>query len=278
MRTWTGLNIEAEGSGISEPLSYQVNLLGTLLGQVIREQAGKEVFDLVEDLRNRCKAVENGSDGAGYEAVEEIIAGLSLDRLFWLIRSYTAFFNLVNEAERQEIIRINREAERDETPESPREESILEAIHRYKEQGLDPQEVLGRIDDADIQPTLTAHPTEARRGSILYKQKRIAGLLSRIPVQCELSGREKDEIFTEIYHVIGLLMATDDVRSDRLGVMDEVENGLYYCRNAIWDTVPRIYRDLMEAMEIYYGKAPDLPPFLKYRTWIGGDRDGNPNV
>ncbi len=278
MRTWTGLNIEAEGSGISEPLSYQVNLLGTLLGQVIREQAGKEVFDLVEDLRNRCKAVENGSDGAGYKVVEEIIAGLSLDRLFWLIRSYTAFFNLVNEAERQEIIRINREAERNETPESPREESILEAIHRYKEQGLDQKEVLNRIGDADIQPTLTAHPTEARRGSILFKQRRISGLLSRIPIRCELSGREKDEIFTEIYHVIGLLMATDDVRSDRLGVMDEVDNGLYYCRNAIWDTVPRIYRDLMEAMETYYGKAPDLPPFLKYRTWIGGDRDGNPNV
>lgn len=121
MRTWTGLNIEAEGSGISGPLSYQVNLLGALLGQVIREQAGKEVFDLVEDLRNRCKALENGPEGAGYEPVEEILAGLSLDRLFWLIRSYTAFFNLVNEAERQEIIRINREAERDETLETARD-------------------------------------------------------------------------------------------------------------------------------------------------------------
>ncbi|MFO8084723.1 MAG: phosphoenolpyruvate carboxylase [Desulfobacterales bacterium] len=278
MKEWSGLNIELEGGGISEPLSYHVNLLGTLLGQVIREQAGKDIFELVEDLRNLCKAVEKVSVETGYEAVEQKIRSLSLDKLFWLIRAYTAFFNLVNEAERQEIIRINREAEQTETPESSRGESILEAVHRFKERGLKFEEVFGLIRDVDIQPTLTAHPTEARRGSILYKQKRIAGLLSRIPIRCELSDREKEDVFTQIYHVIGFLLATDDVRSGRLGVMDEVENGLYYCRNAIWETVPRIYQDLKEAMETFYGKAPDFHPFLQYRTWIGGDRDGNPNV
>ncbi len=278
MRAWTGLNVKAEGNGISEPLSYHVNLLGTLLGQVIREQAGEDVFSLVEDLRNRCKELEKVSDETGYGAVERKIRSLSLDSLFWLVRAFTAFFNLINEAERQEIIRINREDEQTETPESPRGESIVEAVYDFKKRGLKLEEVLELIRDVDIQPTLTAHPTEARRGSILYKQKRIAELLARIPIRCELSNREKEDVFTQIYHAIGLLLATDDVRPGRLGVMDEVENGLYYCRHAIWETVSRIYRDLKEAIEIYYENTPDLPPFLQYRTWIGGDRDGNPNV
>ncbi len=273
MRTWKGLHIEAEGSGISEPLSYQVNLLGTLLGHVIREQAGEPIFNLVETLRSRLKSGEDG-----YDAVRRRIGELSMDELFWLIRSYTAFFNLVNEAERQEIIRINHEAEVSETPDSPRSESIMDAVHRLKDRGLSVDGVLDLIGDMDIQPTLTAHPTEARRGSILYKQKQIAALLSRIPLKGELSPWEKDRIFTRIYHEIGLLMTTDDIRGERLQVLDEVDNVLYYCKNAIWETVPRIYHDLRNALKVYYDQVPDMQPFLRYRSWIGGDRDGNPFV
>ena len=280
MRNWQGLDIEAEGSGISAPLSYHVNLLGTLLGQVIREQAGESVFALVEELRRACKeAAEAKEPDAAFDAVADRIRGLSLDDIFWMIRSFSAFFNLINEAERQEIIRINREAEISETPDDPRRESIREALHRLRGLKIDLSELTEQMArHLDIQPTLTAHPTEARRGSILYKQKRIANLLAEAPRGGRLGPNEKDRIFTRIYHQIALLLATEDVRGDRLTVSDEVENGLYYCTTTIWETVPRIYRDLREALEIYYGEAPELPPFLRYRSWIGGDRDGNPFV
>ena len=280
MRNWQGLDIEAEGSGISAPLSYHVNLLGTLLGQVIREQAGEPVFGKVESLRNACKEADAAADpDAAFDEIAERLRKMSLDDLFWLIRSFSAFFNLVNEAERQEIIRINREAEISETPEDPRGESIREAIHRLQEMKIDLKALSDQMAHRlDIQPTLTAHPTEARRGSILYKQKRIAGLLSGVPRDGRLGPNEKDRIFTRIYHQIALLLATDDVRGDRLTVSDEVENGLYYCTTTIWETVPRIYRDLREALELYYDEAPAPPVFLRYRSWIGGDRDGNPFV
>jgi phosphoenolpyruvate carboxylase len=280
MRNWQGLDIEAEGSGISAPLSYHVNLLGTLLGQVIREQAGESVFAKVESLRNACKEADAAADpGAAFDEIAERLRNMSLDDLFWLIRSFSAFFNLINEAERQEIIRINREAEISETPEDPRNESIRQAIHRLREMKIDLKALSDQMARRlDIQPTLTAHPTEARRGSILYKQKRIANLLAAVPRDGRLGPNEKDRIFTRIYHQIALLLATDDVRGDRLTVSDEVENGLYYCTTTIWETVPRIYRDLREALELYFDEVPALPVFLRYRSWIGGDRDGNPFV
>lgn len=277
-RLWKGLTIEPE-EDVSKSLSYHVNLLGQLLGQVIREQAGERIFTLVEDLRNRCKAAERGHDPDAHAAIHQIIRGLALDDIFWLIRSYTAFFHLTNEAERQEITRINSREEHQQTAASPRGESILAAVASLKrQQGLSLEKVAGILKGLDIQPTLTAHPTEARRGSVLFKQNSIARLLSRIPLQSGLSSQETERILNQIYQEITLIMATDDIRADRLRVVEEVQNGLYYCTNAIWDTIPEIYRDLREALEIYFDRSPDLPAFLRYRTWIGGDRDGNPLV
>ncbi|HET98414.1 MAG TPA: phosphoenolpyruvate carboxylase, partial [Desulfurivibrio alkaliphilus] len=121
-------------------------------------------------------------------------------------------------------------------------------------------------------------PTEARRRSILYKQKRIAALLDRLGVE-EAMVEEREEILTEIANQISLLLATDDIRMVRPTVDDEVESGLYFVRNAIWNTVPRIYQDLRAALQRHYGEAPAiLPAILRFRSWIGSDRDGNPFV
>ena len=279
MRSWKGLKIESEGEGISAHLSHQVNLLGTLLGQVVRERAGDGVFDLVENLRHGCKEASRKNDPGLYDQVRDSIRKLSLDEIFWLIRSYSSFFHLINEAERQEITRLNRIKAMSQSPESPMPDSILEAVSKIKGDGASETQVLEMLKRLDIQPTLTAHPTEVRRGSLLFKQNRIAKLLADIPVDAELTEREKDAVFTRIYHEIGLIMATEDIRADRLRVEDEVKNGLYYCEHSIWETVPRVYRDLHEAMEICYAiPSPYIRPFLRYRSWIGGDRDGNPYV
>lgn len=270
MKEWKGLNIESEGTGISEPLSKQVNLLGELLGYAIRECAGEQVFDAVESLRTLCKQSD-------YDETREIIQQLSLPEIVWILRSFTVFFRLVNMAEQQEIIRINRQREHTASLDEPRSESIAEAIFALKKRGLSENQVLEKIASLDIEPTLTAHPTEARRRTILHKQKRIAALLQDLSLQ-PLTPAEQEQAIEELYHQITLLLATDEVRTKSLSVEDEVHNGLYFCKHTIWHAAPKIYDDFRLAFEHYFSANVSAPVFLKYCSWIGGDQDGNPNV
>ncbi|MEX1136611.1 MAG: phosphoenolpyruvate carboxylase [Balneolales bacterium] len=277
MQRWKGLNIEAEGEGISEPLSREVNLLGTLLGHSIRALAGDKHYDLVESFRSRCKkAYQRGNEHLRNEVSKEA-EKLNDTEIDWLLRSFTSFFHLINKAEQDEITRINREREKQADEDNPRAESIAEAIYHLKKQGFPLEDVMQLIDQLDIQPTLTAHPTEARRRSILHIQQYISKLLAMID-RPDLTPSENEEVISTMYHQIGILLSTDDVRPSRLSVEDEVRNGLYFLKSSIWNTIPRMYKDLSDAVEKYYGERPQLPVFLRYRTWIGGDRDGNPFV
>lgn len=276
MRRWQGLEVEAEGTGISEPLSQEVNLLGTMLGQVLREQAGEAMLALVEELRGLCKRALQENRPDLRKTAKARIAGLDLDELVWLLRAYTAFFHLVNKSEQQEIIRINRERAR-RSQEQPRAESIDEAVFRLKQQGRTFDEVQEILRHLDIQPTVTAHPTEARRRSILYKQQGLAALTTQL-LRAHPTPEERDDLLNQIHNQITLLLATDEVRAARPTVIDEVENGLYFLRNAIFETIPQIHRDVHHAVERHYGQTPEASAFLRFRSWIGSDRDGNPNV
>jgi len=155
---WSSLDIESEGTGISRPLSEQVNLLGAMLGDAIRHRYGEEALSRVEELRTLCKAAEEGREPEGLERAAEIVADLELEELRVLVESFTSFFHLVNQAEKQEIVRINRDRSRP----GPRPESIRDTVHRLHEDGVSFQELQELVDGLDIQPTLTAHPTEAR--------------------------------------------------------------------------------------------------------------------
>ncbi len=276
MRRWQGLDVEAEGTGISEPLSEQINLLGAMLGQVIREQAGEAMLTLVEELRGLCKRALNEDRPDLRQEAKTRIAGLSLDEMVWLLRAYTAFFHLVNKSEQQEIIRINRERARD-SREHPRADSIDEAVSRLKQHGLSFDQLQALLLRLDIQPTLTAHPTEARRRSILYKQQGLAALTTQLH-RDHPTPEERDDLLNRIHNQITLLLTTDEVRAARPTVIDEIENGLYFLRNAIFETVPQIHRDLQRAVQRHYGQTPEIPVFLRFRSWIGSDRDGNPKV
>ncbi len=277
MKKWRGLNIEAEGTGISRELSEQINLLGGLLGQAIREQVSEEVFHEVESLRSLCKDAYDQQDDQLRQKAIARISEFDIDTILWLLRSYTAFFHLVNKAEQTEIIRINRDREEESDAKNPRAESIYEAVFRMKEAGYSYADLMKVIAQLDIQPTLTAHPTEARRRSILFKQKDIARQLIMIR-RGALTGDEKEAALSRIYQQICLLLATDEVRAERLTVLDEVEQGVHFMTGTIWETVPAIYEDVAKAIKLAYGKRPEIPAFLKYRSWIGGDRDGNPFV
>ncbi len=272
-----GLHYAAEGTGISKPLSEHVNMLGALLGDVIAEQHGTDMLTLVETLRQHCKQAAITGKSELRKEVEKKISGLDYDAIVTLLKAYTDFFHLINKAEQQEIIRINRRRAIDSTPEKPRKESIAEAIHQLKQQGTDLVEVLNLLGRLDIQPTLTAHPTEARRRSVMYKQKRIATLLAE-GRQRTLTPAEEEKARDEIRRQISLLAVTDEVRVERLTVQEEVDNGLFFLRNTIWETLPHIYDDVRSSLATYYDYHGDIPVFLRFRSWIGSDRDGNPFV
>ncbi|MEN9839988.1 MAG: hypothetical protein RL177_1467, partial [Bacteroidota bacterium] len=277
MKHWKGLQIQAEGEGISPELSRLVNLLGSLLGQVVRDQAGKEVFDWVESVRNRCKQAYSQTDTDIHASVASDLSKLSTVQLEWLVRSFTTFFHLINKAEQEEIIRINRDREKMADVANPRSESIAQAVKVLKDKGLSFEQAVQVISKTDIQPTLTAHPTEARRRSVLYIQKEIAARLSKLNRE-PVFGRSETDLFQEIYNEVVLMLNTDDVRASKIRVEDEIANGIYFLTGAIWEVIPSIHRDVHEALEDYYGRTADIPAIVKYRTWIGGDRDGNPFV
>ena len=276
MNSWQKLRFEAQGTGISVPLSEQINLLGGLLGRIIEAQASPEMLSLVEELRQLTKqAITQQNPDLRCQVVERI-KGLELHEIEWLLRAFTTFFYLVNQSEQQEIIRINRERAR-LLPEVDRVESIDEAVGILRRANYELEDVIKILSRLDIQPTLTAHPTEARRRTILYKQQHLASLIDQLRNN-KPTPKEQDELLHQLYNHIGLLVASDKVRASRPTVIDEVENGLHYLRNAIWETVPRIHNDVADAIERHYNQKVEVPVFLKYRSWIGGDRDGNPNV
>lgn len=276
MDPWKGLDIETEGTGISRPLSEQINLLGALLGHVLREQAGEPVLALVEELRGLAKrAIQEEKPELRAQAAARI-STLNLHEIEWLLRAFTAFFHLVNQSEQQEIIRINRERARRQTR-TGRSDSIDEAICLLKERGCSYDDVVALVECLDIQPTFTAHPTEARRRSILYKQQELADLVTELR-QSDPTPEERTRLLDALHNQISLLLATDEVRASRPIVIDEVENGLHFLRNAVWETIPRIHQDVHRALEHHYGQSPEVPVFLRFRSWIGSDRDGNPYV
>lgn len=272
-----GIDIQAEGTGISRPLSENVNLLGGLLGEVIAERAGRDMLALVEQLRTLCKRALQENDPSLREEAVERIRSLDAHQVQWLLRSFASFFHLINQAERQEILRVNRERSPRSDDDPPRPESIDDAIGRLHAAGVTLDELRTLLTRIDIQPTFTAHPTEARRRTILLKQRRIADLLTALR-RPDATSAEVDEAADAIYAQIMLLAATDVVREERPSVHDEVEQGLFFLRSTVWDVAPQIHHDTVRAIERHYGETLDVPALLRWRSWIGGDRDGNPFV
>lgn len=267
----------AEKSGISESLSTRVAKLTEILEELAAEKHGDDFVEKLGRLpKESAKALDDG-DEISLNDLQKEMEGLSLNEIKEILRMYTMFFHLVNSLEQHEISRLNRSREFDETPESPRKESIAESVYRMKKEGYNFEEALNIFHQMDIQPTITAHPTEARRRSVLLKQQEIASMISRLG-DSDITPDEKIDLRREILNQLNLLLLTDEVRSERLSVEDEVENGLFYFTHSIWDSIPVLYRDIRQAFDTYYGQRPEIPIVLRYRSWIGSDRDGNPNV
>lgn len=266
----------ATSSDISKPLTEKMIALTGLLENFLDQKGSQRLRELSSELPTIAAEAFRENEDAN-SRLKETISSLELDEITDLLRLTTIFFHLVNSLEQHEIIRINRERAKNIDVEHPRPESIAELLSGFKENGYSYQQSVELFKKLDIQPTITAHPTEARRRSILNKQENITSMIDRLD-DARLTPNEKEGILRQVLNEIALLISTDEVRSERLTVEDEVENGLFFFTNTIWSTVPRLYDDIRFAFNRQYGKVPDLPIIFKYRSWIGSDRDGNPNV
>lgn len=266
-----------KGRGISAPLSRDIHLLGDTLGEVLLHLEGENVFAREETLRATAKQLRHSFSPADARRMEQLVRRLDVDTATKVLRAFTIYFQLVNEAEQKEIVRVNREREL-QAGRKPRPESITEAIHRFKRSGVTAEEVQNLLDSLRIQPVLTAHPTEAKRRTVLEKLKRIAELLDALGAN-QLLPMERKRLVHEIRSHITALWQTDEVRATPLTVLDEVENGLFFFDQTIFDLVPLLHEQVKEALSQHYPHhAFHIPPFLRFGSWVGGDRDGNPNV
>lgn len=256
-------------------LSQNIHLLGDLLGQVISELESPELFETEERIRALAKARRSG-DSVAAEQLQAEVSSLQNGDARVVAAAFAAYFDLVNLAEEQQRVRLLRQREDAFFPE-PILESIGEALATLKENGISPEEMSALLEHLSIELVLTAHPTEARRRTVLSKTERIASLLRQLNSD-SLSQRERQEAVSALRAAISALWLTDRSRAEKLTVADEVRTGLYFVDTYFWNLIPILYRDLENALEKYYPglKAPEQ--WLKLASWIGGDRDGNPFV
>ena len=279
--------LEAQSGDLKEaPLRRDVRSLGTLLGDVLREQAGEDLFAHVEALRQgtirRRDAEARGSDEeAARHAANalELVHSLPVERAILLTRAFAFYFELINLAEtnhrkrRRIALRLSGGAARQRG-------SLAGTLSEMRRVGISAEEALDWLRRVLIVPVFTAHPTEVARRSVMFKRRRIGDFLAtldRIPVPEQDLARLEQLVLAEITS----LWQTDEVRSRRPTVYDEIKMGLDYYDVSIFETLPSLYREISLALHASYGLEIDtlaLPQVLQFGSWIGGDRDGNPFV
>ena len=197
--------------------------------------------------------------------------------LYQVLKFIGTYFHLLNQAELSEIISINRNRSNNATFNIPKADSIYAGIKELKKKNIDFDTAKTILKRISIHPTFTAHPTESRRQSAISKQKNIIKKIDQILFDT-LGEKEKENLMNEAKRVCALLMMTDDIRSHRISIKDEINNTINNTLDALWDAVPRLSYDMTSAVEIYYNEKITISNFIKFHNWVGGDRDGNPAV
>jgi phosphoenolpyruvate carboxylase len=267
-------------------LRRDVRSLGALLGRVLVEQGGKELFDTVERLRRLMiehrKHVRRNSTATErrlMEKVQAMIAEMDVTRAYQVTKAFAIYFELTNLAETNHRKR-RRRARQLEQQRGPLPGSFRGTLLRMKEAGLSLEQILEALRQVTITPVFTAHPTEVARQTVLLKRRRIAAQLERLD-RLPLSVSEALECEELIHAEITSLWQTDEVRQSKPTVEDEIRMGLRYFRLSLFEALPRIYAEIANSIrDIYWTAMPagEVPTLLKFGSWIGGDRDGHPLV
>jgi phosphoenolpyruvate carboxylase len=256
-------------------LSALIRLLGELLGEVITAQESQRLFEVEESIRAAAKARRAGDSQAGAQLAQEV-AALEPDEARVVAAAFTLYFDLVNLAEEANRVQQLREREASQHP-RPVDDTIAAAVGRLKERGITPAEMQALLDELQVELVLTAHPTEARRRTILSKLLRVADIVQQLQFR-ELLPREREAALDAIRAEITAVWLSDRARTSRPTVTDEVRIGLFFVDEIFWEALPRLARELEQALAQHYPGVKPPNVFLTLASWIGGDRDGNPNV
>jgi phosphoenolpyruvate carboxylase len=273
--------LEARTDDIKEaPLRRDVRSLGMLLGQVLREQVGDPLFGEVEELRQiaiRRREAQSGEAGQPFSSALGSVHSLDTVQAYRLARAFAFYFELINLAEtnhrkrRRLSLQLSGEAQRG---------SLRGTLRAMRAAGISSEAAVEWLRSICIIPVFTAHPTEVARRVVMFKRRRIADLLEqldRIPLSDEQLEQYEESLIAEIT----ALWETDEVRTRRPTVRDEVKMGLDYYDASIYATLPGLYTEVAAAFEAEYGvclSLAEMPVLLSFGSWIGGDRDGNPFV
>ena len=283
------LTAQSDDSAKDYALRRDVRSLGALLGRVLVEQAGPEVFDIVEELRRltiqlreqvrRRRDRSNPAAGKVMARAQAMISQMDLTRAYQVTKAFAIYFELTNLAETNHRKR-RRRAGNLEQKRAPLPGSFHGTLLRMKQAGITADAALASLRQVAVTPVFTAHPTEVARQTVLLKRRRIAEQLERLD-RLPLTFDEAKRCEQVIQAEIAALWQTDEVRQTKPTVNDEIRTGLRYFGLSLFETLPRVYTEVTESFRRVYGTTLDqtgLPNLISFGSWIGGDSDGNPLV
>ncbi|SDZ56190.1 phosphoenolpyruvate carboxylase [Evansella caseinilytica] len=255
-------------------LRNDVKKLGNILGEILVHHGGISLFNKVEEIREMTKELRKSYDSELYGKLKQQISSLEFPTRQHVIRAFSIYFHLVNIAEQNHRIRRKRQYQL----EGIQPVSIESAVKTMRENNYSAEVIQAVLNELSIELIITAHPTEATKRTVLEIQKRISKILQQFDNPL-LTKKEKRKLDESLFNEVTALWQTDELRHRKPTVLDEVKNGLYYFDQTLFDVLPEIHQELADQLAEYY---PDqqwkVPNFLHFGSWIGGDRDGNPNV
>src|SRR5271166_2885696 len=280
------LTAQSDDSAKEHALRRDVRSLGALLGRVLVEQVGQELFDTVEALRrlmirHRERVAHSPaakSHGELMASAQAMIAEMDVSRAYQVTKAFAIYFELTNLAE------TNHRKRRRRARQLHRQYALPGSFHgtllRMKEAGMTAEAALAALREVIVTPVFTAHPTEVARQTVLLKRRRIAQELERLD-RLPLTSEKAEDCENNIRAEVTSLWQTDEVRMAKPTVDDEIRMGLRYFRFSLFASLPRLYDEIVESFRDIYGMVLDessVPNVVHFGSWIGGDRDGNPLV
>lgn len=260
---------------IDAPLREDVRLLGNLLGETLKLHAGQDLFNQIEQIRALSKGARDGQVEAEKQ-LEQLFLSLEDAEILPLTRAFTHFLNFANIAEQYHVVRRRRQSEFDDTAESPN--PLVPLFEKFKQQEISADTLYQQICGLKIELVLTAHPTEVSRRTLIQKYDGINNALSKFDQQ-KLTPRERQAVLADLKQLISSAWQTDEIRQHRPTPIDEAKWGFTTIEQTLWNAVPKFIRELNGMVQAQCGQnlPLDVAP-VRFASWMGGDRDGNPNV
>ncbi|ENX26299.1 phosphoenolpyruvate carboxylase [Acinetobacter lwoffii] len=260
---------------IDAPLREDVRLLGNLLGETLKLHAGQDLFNQIEQIRALSKGARDGQVEAEKQ-LEQLFLSLEDAEILPLTRAFTHFLNFANIAEQYHVVRRRRQSEFDDTAESPN--PLVPLFEKFKQQEISADTLYQQICELKIELVLTAHPTEVSRRTLIQKYDGINNALSKFDQQ-KLTPRERQAVLADLKQLISSAWQTDEIRQHRPTPIDEAKWGFTTIEQTLWNAVPKFIRELnsMVTEQCAQNLPLDVAP-VRFASWMGGDRDGNPNV